>query len=261
MNQDFRKIYRLGAAMLFLLAVSASPAFSQGRLANVQRITFSKYQWTVRVTKSPEGPLDNMFAGLNSSIFVNEDKSLSMMISRPEGVWSAGELTLTKRLGYGTYLFRVRTPLHELDSNVVLGLFTYSSNTAYNHSEIDIEFSAWGSRSQPVLGQYVIQPYQTPGNVHTFPISHVKGPATYAFTWQPDKIEFASWQGYGARPAAGSSSLIAEWTYSNQAGIPKTGREYLHLNFYLTSEGKGPAGNGLTSVTIDAFEFVPVPKK
>ena len=244
----------LWISLLFFL-LAWTPLRAQGRLP-MQTLTFSANTWIVRQTQEPEGPMDNYFGGRDLSVLLNPDGSLTLRLAREEGVWRSGEVTMQKRTGYGTYLFKVRTSPSTLDPNVVLGLFTYSSASAYSHREIDIEFSAWGVRDSPVLGQYVVQPYEIPGQVKTFPISGIDGPATYSFVWSEGKLDFASWPGYGSRPEPGSPQLIAAWTFIDPKAVPKPSAQ-VHMNLYLAHGAVPPSGRGSTAVTIDAFQFIP----
>jgi len=253
-----RSVSASAKALLILMLTAASPLSSQTNLP-AQTITFSSNKWAVRQTTEPEGPMANMFGGRDLSVFLNADGTLTLAIAYREGLWYAGEVTLQKRTGYGTYLFRLRTPPAGLDPNTVLGLFTYSSANAYFHREIDIEFSAWGQTKAPVLGQYVIQPYDAAGHMTTFGLSGIDGQATYSFAWREDKVEFASWKGYGPRPEAGSPALISAWTFSDPKAIPKPSAN-IHLNFYLAHGDIPPSGRGLLAVTIDSFEFIPEQK-
>ena len=242
-------------AFLFLVLFAWTPLQAQGRLP-IQTMTFSSNTWIVRQTLEPEGPMDNYFGGRDLSVILNPDGSLTLSLAREEGVWHAGEVTMQKRTDYGTYLFKVRTSPSTLDPNVVLGLFLYSSASAYSHREIDIEFSAWGEKGSPVLGQYVIQPYEIPGRVDTFDISGVDGPATYSFVWSEGKVEFASWMGYGPRPEAGSPQLVAAWTFADPKAVPKPSAQ-VHMNLYLAHGAVPPSGRGVSAVTIDSFQFIP----
>ncbi len=190
---------RLLPAVFLLLLV---PVMSHSQENSMpQTLTFSGYTWMVRQTTQSEGPMDNYFGGRDLSVFLNDDGSLTLKISPEAGIWHAGEVTSQKFMGYGTYVFKVRTPPADLDPNVVLGLFTYSRASAYSHREIDIEFSAWGQNGEPVLGQYVIQPYANPGHMIMFDISKISGAATYSFAWLRGKNRFRFLG--GLRTAAG----------------------------------------------------------
>ncbi len=244
------------ALLGFYFAIAAGSALEAQTTLSRQSISFSGRQWTVRQTVKPEGPGNNTFGGKDLGVLLNQDGSVTLRIFQKEGTWYAAELTTQQRTGYGEYIFRVRTAPRELDPNVVLGLFTYSGGAAYNHREIDIEFSAWGVKNAPVLGQYVIQPYQSPGQLFAFDISQIKEPASYSFTWTEGKIDFLSWKGYGPRPEDGSTDIIAAWSFADPKVVPKPSPN-VHMNLYLAKGDMPPSGRGLTEVTIDSFEFIP----
>ncbi|MDQ4089270.1 MAG: hypothetical protein M3163_03045 [Actinomycetota bacterium] len=52
-----------------------------------------------------------------------------------------------------------RLPGGRLDPNVVLGLFSWSDDPAYNYREIDIEVARWGDVAGDTNAQYVVQPW------------------------------------------------------------------------------------------------------
>lgn len=242
--------------MGFLIAlVSAAPLRAQETLSR-QTLRFSDRQWTVRQTAKPEGPGGNVFGGKDLGVLLNQDGSLTLRVFQKDGIWHAGEVTLQQRTGYGEYIFRLRTAPGELDPNLVLGLFTYSGASVYHHREIDIEFSAWGSPNLPVLGQYVIQPYQDPGHLFSFDLSRIKGPASYSFVWIEGRVDFSSWLGYGPRPKGGSPDIIAAWSFADAPAVPRPSPN-VHMNLYLANGDRPPLGRGALSVTIDSFQFTP----
>lgn len=246
---------------LFLMATSSLPLQSQA-LVPARSLTFSDYKWDIRHTVEPEGPMGNQFGGDARTTVLNADGSLTLSIQYKDGVWRAGEVTTQKNLGYGTYLFRLRTPPSRLDPQVVLGLFTYSRSAAYSHREIDIELSAWGIRGVPVHGQYVVQPGASPGHFITYDISKIEGPATYAFTWSEGRVDFATWKGYGQWPQPGSPDLISPWAFIDAKAVPKPSSR-VHMNLYLADGSIPPSsatGQPNLSVTIDSFEFIAAKK-
>lgn len=250
---------------LLLLAVLEAcltlPLQSQA-LTPARSLTFSDYKWDIRHTVEPEGPMGNQFGGSARTTVLNADGSLTLSIEYKDGLWRAGEVTTQKNLGYGTYLFRLRTPPSRLDPKVVLGLFTYSRSAAYSHREIDIELSAWGIPGVPVHGQYVVQPGTKPGHYITYDISEIEGLATYTFTWSEGRVDFATWKGYGQRPQPGSSDLVSIWTFIDAKAVPKPSSR-VHMNLYLADGSIPPAsatGQPSLSVTIDSFEFIPAKK-
>lgn len=251
-----RKVVRWGPALMAIaaIAVLAPPAFGQGRRAS-SRLSFSRLSWSARSSVEPEGPLENIFGGAGKTVFLNPDGSLTLRIAEQDGIRLAAEVSTVKSFGYGTYTFRLRESPAELDKGLVLGLFTYSPDPAYNHSEIDIEFSGWGSRSKPVQGQYVMQPYDLPGNMVFFDLSKAKGPASYSFTWTPSRVEFSSWQGHGPAPLPNTEGIINAWLYNDPKGIPLPGTASVHMNLYLVKGASGVLGKGRSEITVDSFEF------
>ena len=242
-------------ALIFYIITASSGLFAQ----TLQRLSFSGFEWYVRQTTEPEGPMNNLFGGTGTSVDVLPDGALRLSIAYYEGDWYSAEVWTTKSLGYGTYTFRIRTPLAQLHPDLIFGAFTYSRALGYFHREIDIEFSGWGKNVSDLKGQYVIQPYERLGNLHSFPAEPYGGPSTQQFIWLPDRIEFASWLGYGEKPPAGDPRLIDAWAFSEVKSIPKPNAA-VHMNLYLF-DGRPPGKkDGLQVVIIDGFEFKAAPK-
>lgn len=242
-------------ALIFFILPAQSSLFAQ----TLQKINFSGFEWYVRQTTNPEGPMNNLFGGAGTSVDMLPDGSLRLSITYQEGKWYAAEVWTTKSLGYGTYTFRIRTPLAQLHPDLIFGAFTYSRALAYSHREIDIEFSAWGKDTRALQGQYVIQPYNRAANLRVFPASKFLGPSTLQFVWLPDRIEFATWLGYGEKPQAGEPGIVDAWTFSDTKSIPKPSAA-VHMNLYLF-DGHAPGKkDGYQLVIIDGFEFKAAPK-
>lgn len=267
-GEDPGQTHRSEAESVSLSAQTAGPATPSMPLS--PQIDFAGYTWLIRKEDRPTGPQNNVFS--LSAVTLGPDKSLRLRMVPSEGRWFAAELYLQKSLGYGTYTFRVRTAPADLDSNVVLGLFTYSPQNAYYHREIDIEFSAWGIPGTEPKGQYVLQPYTRKGNLHLFDLPEDGRRASYSFRWQPGQIEFLSWSGYGSGPTAtgytgatsgaaqGQTTVLAHWIYEDAKFVPKPGSEGVHINLYLAHGEVPPAGDGAVEVIIDGFEFKPEPR-
>ena len=110
-------------------------------------------------------------------------------------------MSVSRRLGYGTYAFVVREVSH-LEPAAVFSIFTWDGPAAdQNHRELDIEISRWGDPGGK-NAQYVVQPYYVPANVATF-----KAPAgvlTYSLRWEPGRATFRTVRG------AGSGAVVSE---------------------------------------------------
>ena len=63
-------------------------------------------------------------------------------------------MVLNRSLGYGVYTWQLAAPPTGFDSNVVLGLFTYESDSR----EVDIEFSRWGGAFPNATADFAVQP-------------------------------------------------------------------------------------------------------
>jgi len=247
---SIRKILPLALVLLALLD-TASAVYRQ-------RIKFSGYDWYIRETKEPEGPMNNYFAGLGRSVDVLPDGGVRLSLSYSDGIWYSAEMWTLRSLGYGTYTFHVRTPLAWLHPDLVLGLFTYSETGWYHNREIDIEFSSWGAdaRNAEPSGQFVVQPYEQDGHLAAFSSAPLDGPSTQQFVWTKSRIDFASWLGYGDRPPPGDASLVSAWSFTDAKLIPKPSAP-LHINLYLMN-GQPPGDKeGSIVAIIDSFTFVP----
>lgn len=163
--------------------------FSQ--MKGVETLTFSGYTWRKRDSGSVAvGPGPNRFSREN--VFVDSNGWLHLRIDYRRGAWQCAQASLSKALGYGTYQFEVDTNLMSLASPIVLGLFTYDDDPAYDHREIDIEFSNGPLVGRPWPWQYVLQPYDRQGNLTRFawpfPVTNI----WHTFTWAPSAIFFRS---------------------------------------------------------------------
>ncbi len=238
--------------MLALLTVLPVAVYGVTR----EIIEFSGFEWYIRATEEPEGPMDNMFGKRGISVERLEDGGLRLCITRYEGTWYAAEVFTRKNLGYGTYTLRVRTPLAELHPDAVLGLFTYSQAPGYFHREIDIEVSAWGKAPEALRGQFVVQPHTKPQNLYSFPVTALSGPASFRMVWSQDSIEFFAWKGYGELPPDSGADLVAHWKFSESKSIPKPSAP-LHMNLYLVNGNPPRSASGRLDVIIDSVEFKP----
>ena len=77
--------------------------------------------------------------------------------------------------------------MDKLDSNVVLGLFTWNDEPAYAHREIDIELSRW-SKPDNLNAQYVVQPFSSAEHKMRFSQPPGLDQTAHQFRWQADSI-------------------------------------------------------------------------
>lgn len=212
-------------------------------------MTFAGYTWSVKASSGPVGPGPNYFSDSSESVRV-DGAGLHMRLTYRVGRWHAAEIVLDRSLGYGTYRFTVASLVGRLDPNVVLGLFTWSDDTAYNNREIDIEVARWGNPTAPTNAQYVVQPSTVLGNTFRFVLPDGAG-SVHELTWAPKAVSFRSVTAAGA--------AIADWKYGGK-DVPRAKNERARINLWLTG-GKPPTDGAEVEVVLSDFShaapFVP----
>ena len=214
----------------------------------VKSLQFSGYTWVVKDSNGHRvGPGPNYFSSDN--VWVDTQGRLHLRIAqRVDGQWDCAEVISQRRFGYGTYRFYLEA-VDGLDEMMVLGLFTWSDNPAFNHREIDIEVSKWGQADNK-NGQFVVQPYTR--NIVRFDIPTGLKASTHSFTWEPSKVFFQSLKGHDASAVA-TENIIYQHTFTQ--GIPQAGGENARVNFWLV---RPPKDGRETEVIINKFEFIPL---
>ena len=210
-------------------------------------IDFAGMTWNVKTGYGGPGP--NRWSNNTDSVWVDASGCLHLAITERSGQWYCSEVYTQESFGYGRYIFHVSTNVEDLDRNTVAGLFTYLDQ----ENEIDIEFSRWGAATNPA-GQYVVQPWDGPGNLERFHLGLTGTHSTHLFDWQEDRVFFQSYHGQYPSLASGDY-LIHEWTYTGP-GIPPAGDEKLHLNFWLMN-GLPPSDSQPAELIIKAVEVLP----
>ena len=167
-----------------VIAVATAKGEASQRPAS-RTLNFSGYEWEIRGVPSNRGGATNTYDPANA--WTDTNGWLHLRIARGLGEWTCAEVTLTRSLGYGSYLFDVRD-VSQLDPAAVLGMFTWDDSLADpNHREMDTEISRWGDPDGK-NAQYVVQPYYVPANVVRF--SAPAGRLTYSFRWEPGRVSF-----------------------------------------------------------------------
>ena len=210
-------------------------------------VTFGGREWWVKSGTGGPGP--NAWSDSDESVWVDDEGSLHLVIREVEGVWHCAEVYTTEFTEYGVHRFYVDGALDELDANAVFAPFLYAND----ETEVDIEFTRWGNPDADHNGQYVVQPYSTPGNLETFPASLDGTYTTHAFDWQADAIRFTSLHGhYEEAPSPGF--VIHEWLYEG-ADIPEQAESLrIHINLWLY-QGRAPARGEEVSVIVRAADL------
>lgn len=244
-------------------AASLPPALFDLALAHAGRyrsessderlIFFSGYEWRVKTSEGLAGPGPNLFSDSDDQVRVDSAGRLHLAITQgPDGPQCAEIISLDS-FGYGKYVFRTSGALESLDTNAVLGLFTWSDDSAYHNREIDIEFSRWGDPGND-NAQYVVQPYDTAGNMFRFAAATGAQIASHRFEWRRTVVKFRSVLGTDP-DTTDEQALLAEWKYSGP-DMPLAGGENTRINFWLT-QGTPPAGDGALEAVLDSLAFTP----
>ncbi len=229
------------ACLVLALLASLGPV---SPAAATTTLSFSGYSWEAKTSPGLVGPGPNVFSDSPRTSGVDAQGQLHLCITHRDGQWRSAEVVLDRSLGYGTYRFTVASPVGDLDPNVVLGLFTWSDDPAYNHREIDIEFARWGNATDPTNAQYVVQPYDRRGNLARFTQPAV-APTEHAFTWSSKQVRFSS--------TTATGQTIASWSYTGRS-VPKPGDERTRINLWLAG-GAPPANGAEVEVGLSRFSF------
>jgi len=137
---------------------------------------------------------------------------------------------------------------------VVLGLFTWSDDSAYADREIDIECGRWGNASDVNNAQFVVQPYNLSGHLVRFAVPAGLTNSTLLFTWQTNQVNFEGLRGsYVTNPPP--QYVISNWNYS--LTVPQSGDENVRINLWLMS-GLAPSNQQEVEVVMKRFQFVPL---
>jgi len=206
-----------------------------GAAPNVGDLCWQGRWWAVKSSAAPVGPGPNVFASDNISV---QADGLHLTLRYQGGQWTSAEVFSESALGYGTFTWKVATPLNRLDPSVTLGLFTWNDDPAFNHREIDFEAAKWGVAADPTNAQLVVQPYSTPGNLKR--IVMPGGSTKVSFVWKPTRVRFA----------AGGKT----WAYTG-ADVPQPSAA-VHMNLWLF-DGHPPANGQPVEVVISGFTFTP----
>jgi len=204
-------------------------------------VEFAGYTWQVKASAGAVDPGPNHFIDSPDNVWVDDRGRLHLAITDSEDRWNCAEVITTQSLGSGRYTFELDSDVSDLDPNVVLGLFTWSDDPAYNHREMDIEFSRWANAGDPTNGQYVVQPYDRIGNLQRIVQPPVASSA-HSFDWQPDALTFRS-----------STAMPSSWTYAG-ADRPQPGSEHVRINLWLY-RGAPPTNGPSVEIIVKSFIF------
>lgn len=221
---------------------------------SIRRFDFSDYNWSVKSSIDVVGPGPNYFSDSTNNVWLDALGQLHLRITNRSNNWQCAEVVTRRTFGYGQYRFSIGSPVGTLNRRVILGLFTWSDDDAYDHREIDVEFSRWNNASDTNAAQFVVQPFDVNGHLIRFPVPADVTNSTSSFIWQSNRVDFQSVSGdFASLPEA--TNILKEWSY--QLTVPPTGDENIRINLWLY-QGNPPSDNQEAEVIIRKFEFVPL---
>lgn len=214
--------------------------------------SFAEYRWYVKAGNGL-GPGPNNFSDSFENVWVDEGGALHLKIMNREGLWWCAEVYLPEPLGFGTYTFTISSPVEVLDPQAVGAPFLYRDDI----HEIDIEFSRWGNPEDINNSQYVVQPYDRPGNLERYQIN-LAGfrESTHQIRWSSDRITFRSVLG---TDIDSEENLIHQWEYTGP-DIPEAEGMLVHINLWLF-RGRPPLSGEAQEMIVSSFSFLPAQSK
>jgi hypothetical protein len=231
----------------------ASSVVTRGANPTTTWARFSGYQWWLKSSGGLVGPGPNYFSSGSNNVWVDALGQLHLRITNRTNHWECAEIVSARTFGYGSYRFELNSPVNRLNSNVVLGLFTWSDDPAFAHRELDVECSRWANLNDPNNSQFVVQPYNLPGHLVRFGVPSTATNVTACFTWETNRVTFQCLRGsYNPNPAP--ADIISTWTYS--LDVPRSGDENVRINLWLFN-GQPPSDNQEPEFIIKNFRFVP----
>ena len=253
-QEDYDASWEMSGQASLPAGLYSYPYTEISRAPTDRAMHFSGHNWSVK-HGDLLGPGPNYFSDSEENVWVDEDGYLHLKIAYRNGNWYCSEIIADESPGYGTYVFTVENRLDVLDENIVLGLFTWDTYAPeYNYREIDFEFSKWGNPANDI-GQFVIQPWGTPGNLHRFDIDYSGSTetTTHVMTWRADGIYFKSYYGDFSLSVP-PGDVIETWYYTGSDN-PPPGGENIRMNFWLML-GYAPVNGQDAEVVIKDFQYL-----
>lgn len=221
-------------------------------------ISFSGESWWVKNSSEPVGPGPNYFSDSPNNVWVDTLGRLHLRITQNAGRWECAEVVSARTFGFGWYRFLIESRLDNLDTNVVLGQFTWSDDAVWAHREIDLERLCMDTTGR-IDGnnfQFVVQPWEMPGHVVRFKVPPEATSSVHTFCWEPGVVRFRSRVG-GLAPSSATTNVLNTWVYT--LATPQSGDENVRINLWLYN-GMAPGNGHQAEVIISRFDFSPLAK-
>ncbi|HEV2436857.1 MAG TPA: glycoside hydrolase family 16 protein [Verrucomicrobiae bacterium] len=223
----------------------------------VRWIGFSGYDWWVKASSGTNqlGPGPNYFSDSTNNVWTDAQGWLHLRITHRSNQWQCAEIVSARTFGYGSYRFELGSRVDDLDTNVVLGMFTWSDDPAYADREMDVECSR-GFAADTNNTQFTVQPYSLSGHDSRYRVPAGLADSTHLFIWQSNSVSFQCQSG-SYSPNPNPTNVLGAWTFANAAAVPQTGDENARINLWLLF-GRPPSDGREVELVIKNFQFVPL---
>lgn len=235
----------VGRASWFVSVTSGDPGLPGDCAIAGTSLRFSGRNWVIREGAGGPGNPNNLDIWRRNNVECRNG-NLVLEVTQQNGMWTTAQVSLTEVLGFGRYEWKVQGPVDDLDKNVVLGLFNYGG--VDEEDEIDIELTRWGQETNP-NGNYVVYPNRR-GPAFTkseFEFDLVGNSSTHVFSWQRDRVSFASFE--VAQP-------LGSWEFAPSAYEDLIPQDPLPVYINLWMVGGNPPSNP-AEVVIESFSWQP----
>ena len=216
--------------------------------SSARTIEFAGRQWAVK-SGCGLGPGPNCWSDSEQSVWVDGSGQLHLKIRNISGTWYSAEVYTTACTQYGMHRFYVIGPVDNLDKNVVAALFLYKDDW----TEMDIEFARWGEANPTYNAQYVVQPWNTPGNREQFSMTLSGSNTTHYIDWSSSAVRFKSIHGHYQEPPD-PAHLIHEWSYTGSDIPTREERLRIHINLWL-DHGNPPSDGQEVEIIVKSAEL------
>jgi hypothetical protein len=215
--------------------------------SDARMINFAGWEWVVK-SGCGRGPGPNCWSDSEQSVWVDEGQ-LHLKIREIDGTWNSAEVYSRACTRYGKHRFFVVGRVDNLDKNVVAAMFLYKDDL----TEIDIEFAKWGEEHPSSNAQYVVQPWDTPGNREPFSMTLNGTHTTHYIDWGVSTIQFRSIHGHYQEPPD-AVHLIHEWLYAGEDVPAQEACLRIHINLWM-QKGQPPSDGQEVEIVVSDAQF------
>src|SRR5262249_22994283 len=146
-------------------------------------------------------------------VYVDPAGTLHLQIINSDNQWTRFEVNLTRRLGFGAYLFSVGDTSH-FEPSVGFCIFTlgYSFHPG-NHGEFDINISRWADPENK-NAEFVVQPAFVPLNMVRFVAP--AGKLKHTIMWKAGRVTMIT----SRVSASGASFVVSKHDFTSEVPTP-----------------------------------------